>query len=157
MANLWSLLHQKGALMKSTFRIPALVLLTGVASIASAQTASTASWNLGSGSVLTFSPDSGKGKIHIAYLEDGRVRITVLTSTSLTVSPDPAGTQTNRTWTLAGGTELTLDPSNCDFQISRSGNSTILTLVPVSNSGVQALVAAPSPSALVQPDPGEGK
>jgi hypothetical protein len=147
--------------MTPSFRIPALVLLAGAAMTASAQTPSpTASWSLPVGSKLNFQPDSGRGKIHVAYLENGMVRITVLSSTTVLISPDPTGATTNRSWDLAGGTEITLNLGVADFQVARSGNGLVLTIEPDPGNGnggtIQSLVVAPTPSATIEPDPGNG-
>ncbi len=121
------------------------------------QTATTSTgsvWTVAVGSQMVFKAVSGPNRMQITQLPDGNLRVTVMSDTVLTVTPDPTGVAGYRQWTLAAGTDIVVSMAGgaIDWDTTRRSGITTISLVPGSVTGF----AAPTTTMIIDPDPGTG-
>jgi hypothetical protein len=123
------------------------------------QTASTgSSWSLAAGSQLVFAPTSGPSRLQMTQLPDGNLRVTVMTETTLTVTPDPTGAAAYRQWTLAAGTDLTINLQGGALTWDSQRRAGVTTLTLLSADSTQGFAAISiSTTLIIDPDPGTGR
>lgn len=120
--------------------------------------------SVAAGSQLVFAPVSGASRLTLTHLQNGDLRITVLTETSLNLTPDPKGMASYRSWILVAGTELTLNAGGLDLTTKRNAESTTVLLGSSNPLGANilrsgqgaAMTAATSINLSMDPDPGSG-
>lgn len=122
------------------------------------QTATTttgSTWNLAVGSQLVFNAVSGPNRLQITQLPDGNLRVTVMSDTVLTVTPDPTAVASYRQWTLVAGTDITINLAGgaIDWDTSRRAGTATITLTQGSASGF----ATTTTTMTIDPDPGTGR
>ena len=122
------------------------------------QTATTSTgsvWTVAVGSQLVFNAVSGPNRMQITQLPDGNLRVTVMSDTVLTVTPDPTGVAGYRQWTLVAGTEIVINMGGgaLDWDTTRRAGITTISLIPGSVSGF----ATTTTTLTIDPDPGTGR
>ncbi len=116
------------------------------------------SWSLAAGSQLVFTPVSGRSRLQMTQLPDGNLRVTVMSDTVLTVTPDPTGAALYREWTLAAGTDLTINLSGGALTWDSQRRNGVTTLSIISADSITGFAAtSSSTNMIIDPDPGTGR
>ncbi|HJW09655.1 MAG TPA: hypothetical protein VJ483_08485 [Holophagaceae bacterium] len=113
------------------------------------------SWTLAAGSQLVFTPTSGNGRLQFTQLPDGNLRVTAMTETTLVVTPDPTGVASYRQWTLAAGTDITINLSGGALTWDSQRRSGVTTLTILQTPGFST-IAPSTTTMIIDPDPGTG-